>query len=77
MRALSQQPLRTPKYNVQNKPKQGTDKNFFYPARWKKKNKHSFEMAGESVLNLLFAKLCGESSETYFKERETKFVDLK
>lgn len=53
------------------------NKNFFYPARWKKKNKHSFEMAGEFVLNLLFAKLCGESSEMYFKERETKLVDLK
>lgn len=34
-------------------------------------------MAGESVLNLLFAKLCGESSEMYFKKRETKLVDLK
>lgn len=53
------------------------NQNFFYPARWKKKNKHSSEMAGEFILNLLFAKLYGESSQMYFKDHETRLVDLK
>lgn len=67
MLALPQQPVRTPKYNVHNKPKQGVNKDFFFhTARRKEKNKHSFEMAGESVLNLVFVELCDEKFTNVF-----------
>lgn len=56
------------------------NKEVFYtlPHRDKREreNKHSFEMGGESVLNLMFAKLCNKSSKMFFKDHQTDLVDF-
>lgn len=49
----------------------------FCKKRWHKKNKHQFEKVGESILNLVFFKLCNKGSKTLFKDPDTNLVDLK
>jgi hypothetical protein len=44
--------------------------------RWNEQNKHSFETAGNSALNLLFLKLPNKSSKMLFEDPETNLVDL-
>ena len=78
MQALPQQPVRTPKYNGQNKPKQWVNKDFFFILQdGKRKTNIRLKWQESPFLTSCLPSCVPKSSQMYFKDWETKPVDLK